>query len=74
MTEMPVYVAVLGFQGVVDDVSVHNTLNSAMKKVDEYIQPSGFSARRWFDSIQVANEYPDEDYEPTNIYECELEE
>jgi hypothetical protein len=70
---MAVFVAVLGFQGVVEDVSVHQTLSAAMKRVDGHIQPSGLNAQQWFDSVRVSNDYPDEDYDPTNIYECELE-
>jgi hypothetical protein len=70
---MPLFVAVLGFQGVVEDVSVHNSLNAALRRVDEHLQPSGVSAEEWFKSLQQTNDYPEEDYEPTNIYECELE-
>ncbi len=70
---MPIYVAVLGFQGIVDDVSVHRTMDNAMKDVDGHITPSGLTAEQWFEQLRQTNEYPSDNYEPTNIYVCELE-
>ena len=67
------YVAILGFQGIIDDVSVHTTEAGAMAKVEGHLEQSGYSAQRWFELLVETNEYPHEDYEPTNIYVCELE-
>jgi len=70
---MAVYVAVLGTQGIVEDVSVHRTRRAAMQRVDAHLDESGISAQRWFRLLRQANDYPDEDYEPTNLYVCDLE-
>ncbi len=70
---MAAYVAVLGWYGIVDDVSVHRTMRTAMQKVEDHIFPSGLTAQRWFELLRDTNEYPHDDYEPTNIYVCELE-
>jgi hypothetical protein len=69
---MQVYVAVLGFQGVVHDVSVHHTRDAAMREVEDHIAGSGLSVERWFELLELTNDYPRDDYEPTNIYICEL--
>jgi hypothetical protein len=71
---MSMYVAVLGFQGIVEQVSVHSNMSGAMKKIEDHIQSSGLSAEEWFASLRETNDYPDEDYEPTNIYVCDLDE
>jgi len=70
---LEVYVAVLGFQGIVQDVTVHRTMNAAMTSVANHLYLSGYSAERWFDVLAETNEYPHDDYEPTNIYASEIE-
>ena len=70
---MAVYLAVLGYEGVVDEVFVHSSIAAAMKRVEEHLHPSGLTAQRWFDLLEETNEYPDDEYEPTNVYVCELE-
>jgi len=69
-----VYVAILGFQGVVEGVTVHRTMSAATQRVEAHLEGSGYSAERWFDALVETNQYPHEDYEPTNIYGCEFEE
>ena len=48
-------------------------MNAAMTSVANHLYLSGYSAERWFDVLAETNEYPHDDYEPTNIYASEIE-
>ena len=62
---MKVYVAVLGFQGCIEDVKVHTTMAAATKAVIDWT-----GEPRWFDELAEHGCYPDEKYDPSNAYEC----
>ena len=65
---MKVYVAVLGFQGCIDSVEAYTSMEAATKAVIGWTgDPS------WFDSLAQDGCYPNDKYDPSNAYECEVE-
>jgi len=66
---MKVYVAVLGFQGCIDEVRAYTTMAAATKAVIDWT-----GEPRWFDELAEHGCYPDEKYDPSNAYTCEVEE
>jgi len=68
-----VYVAVLGGGGLVENVVVCITREGAMEAITKHLEGSGYTADTWFEKLEETHDYPDEDYDPTNLYMTEIE-
>lgn len=68
-----VWVAVLGSGGIVEGVRVSRTEQQAMNAITEHLKGSGYDAESWFKEIKKTHDYPDEEFDPTNLYLTELE-
>ena len=68
-----VYVAVLGGGGLVEVAMVCATKKKAMELITEHLKGSGYTAETWFKELEETNDYPDEDYDPTNLYLTEVQ-
>jgi hypothetical protein len=65
-----VSVVVMGYQGCLSDVRVFKDPKAAAQALADYV---GMPAESWFHLLEESGEYPDENYDPTTIYEVEVE-
>jgi len=75
-----VYVAIFGYQGIVNSVGVFEREEDAMKALSKHLRnanlsewPGATQAERWFAALEKTNYFPDEDYEPTNLFVTKLQ-
>lgn len=67
-----VWVAVLGGGGIVETAVVCATEEKAMEMITEHLKDSGYTAETWFKELAETHDYPDQDFNPTNLYSTEV--
>lgn len=69
---MKVYVAICGFQGCIDKVSVHMTPEGADAVIDKHLKYSGSTVEEWYAALDATNESPNIKYDLTSVFVAEV--